>query len=468
MRQKRGTDGIIYEEETHTLTNEVPDMKKLLSLIVVFALLLSTSVIFANAAYSTDYFYIEPAPGVVGAETYGFRNPDGWDEVYVYARLGWAGDVENAPWPGVKLKPSWVAGYGEIYTYSFASGYFRDLIFNDGKTPVNPYNQFKDHIYEMINRPTDEPFVDSDIFLTPENSTYKELYHHFGGNKEFPEYVLIELAADEEKQVPCVSVFGNYLMRDLSSTFPFAHRYAVYLPMKDSLMSLPDAYNLGVEGIEECISFCGGVELIGDMNKDGKLTVSDATFIQKQLAGLLNDPFDTLENYKIGDKELPLGFKSDVDRDGKRTIKDATAVQKQIADMPADTEEREIPFYMIDEFRVDYAGVDHTITVCNTREKAEQVYEPFKKGFFTAPFLSEALDDAFFRNYSLVITTNMVGGSCCSHMIDKLTVEGDVLAVYRYVFRANNPTPDMNVVANVIAVKKTDIENVKSFIDIEN
>ncbi len=444
-------------------------MKKILSLIMVFALLVSSSVIFASAAYSTDHIYIEPAPGVVGGETYGFTNPEGWDEVYVYARYGWAGDVENAPWPGEKLEPSYVAGYGNIYTYSFATGYYRDIIFNDGKTTINPYNSFKDRIYEIINYPTDEPYVDWDTYLSPETSTYKELYYHFGENTELPEYVLFKLKADEEKNIPCVSVFGNYLMRDLWSSSPFAHGYAVYIPMEDRLLSLPDAYNYGVEGIEECIPFCGGVELIGDMNKDGKLTVSDATFIQKQIAELVNDPFDTLENYKKGDEELPLGFKSDYDRDGKRTVKDATAIQKHIAGLPPEEIfEKEIVFYHVDEFRVEYRGVDNSIEICNSREKAEQIYESFGKGFFEAPPLPPEYDDNFFRDYALVITTNVVGGSCCSHMIDKLTVEGSMLTVYRTVFRAINPTPDMNVRANVLAVKKADIENVTSFTDIEN
>jgi len=56
----------------------------------------------------------------------------------------------------------------------------------------------------------------------------------------------------------------------------------------------------------------------GDANGDGKISVKDATFVQKSIANLIKvDEFSTVV--------------SDINNDGKVTIKDATAIQKRIA-----------------------------------------------------------------------------------------------------------------------------------------
>ncbi len=52
---------------------------------------------------------------------------------------------------------------------------------------------------------------------------------------------------------------------------------------------------------------------MGDVNNDGKINVTDATLIQKELVGLINNYYGAL---------------SDFDRDGKTTIGDVTLIQK--------------------------------------------------------------------------------------------------------------------------------------------
>jgi len=58
--------------------------------------------------------------------------------------------------------------------------------------------------------------------------------------------------------------------------------------------------------------------LYGDVNRDGKVTISDATMIQKCVAKI--EEFNDFQNTY-----------GDVDLDGNITIKDATAIQKHIA-----------------------------------------------------------------------------------------------------------------------------------------
>lgn len=62
----------------------------------------------------------------------------------------------------------------------------------------------------------------------------------------------------------------------------------------------------------------GGSLLVGDANGDGKITIKDATVIQKHLAKIS----------KISDQKINL---ADMNRDGKITVADATAIQKKIA-----------------------------------------------------------------------------------------------------------------------------------------
>lgn len=63
---------------------------------------------------------------------------------------------------------------------------------------------------------------------------------------------------------------------------------------------------------------------VGDVDLDGKVTIKDATMIQKALADLLTLSYES--------ETL-----ADVDRDGKITIKDATAIQKYLAGLESGT-----------------------------------------------------------------------------------------------------------------------------------
>jgi len=69
---------------------------------------------------------------------------------------------------------------------------------------------------------------------------------------------------------------------------------------------------------------------MGDNNRDYNLTIQDATYMQKCLAGLENfrDDDNISEYFNNTEKEV---YISDYNRDGVRNIKDATAIQKRIA-----------------------------------------------------------------------------------------------------------------------------------------
>ena len=94
-----------------------------------------------------------------------------------------------------------------------------------------------------------------------------------------------------------------------------------YFVISDSeiLWTLSEAIDKNLLRIGMLASEMPYVYLIGDADYDYKITVKDATMIQKLLAGI--------KDYK---DVVCVSRPEDKDRDGRVTIKDATAIQKQI------------------------------------------------------------------------------------------------------------------------------------------
>ena len=67
----------------------------------------------------------------------------------------------------------------------------------------------------------------------------------------------------------------------------------------------------------------------GDVNFDGKVTIEDATFIQRHLAEFLNGSNGPL----IDENDPDLFYRADANNDGKLNIKDVTAIQRHLAEV---------------------------------------------------------------------------------------------------------------------------------------
>ena len=71
--------------------------------------------------------------------------------------------------------------------------------------------------------------------------------------------------------------------------------------------------------------------LVGDLNKDGKVDVQDATILQRHLAEFKND-----DGSAIIDMDDPKQVKiADYDGDGTVSVLDVTAMQRAIAEFGA-------------------------------------------------------------------------------------------------------------------------------------
>ncbi|MBQ3074267.1 MAG: hypothetical protein IJD19_06385 [Ruminococcus sp.] len=314
-------------------------MKKLLSFLIIITLIAGISA-FGASAESQHGFYIPGDPDIVGSETHGFTNPDGWEQVYAYAYNdypNWYGATENAPYPGVPATYEYVKGYGNIYTISFASGAFKYVTFNDGTGEAPKLEFWKEDVLDAAGIGT---------AYSCEVLGYEELYEYGGNFNVDPDYVLVRLCTDMFTPSPVADALGeDYIIRQTSAGIPFSYDYGIYLPRQDRVMDIAEAFEEGIEGIENVLPYISSKELVGDVNRDDELNILDATVIQKQLAGLITIENDSLDEYR----DAPVGAISDFDRDGKCTVKDATTIQKKLAGLLPSTPEEILPPVTPDE-----------------------------------------------------------------------------------------------------------------------
>lgn len=168
---------------------------------------------------------------------------------------------------------------------------------------------------------------------------YNEIFEYHLSNEvstndeSIPEYVLVYLNTNMSLDMPSADVFGDYILKNTSMGHPFAYGYGIYIPSTEEVYGLTYAYELDIEGIESVFTEAKIGKLIGDLDKDRKITIKDATYIQKCLAGLLEfDKYDYITAFEY-EENPPLLYVSDFNRDCERNIKDATAIQKHLAKM---------------------------------------------------------------------------------------------------------------------------------------
>lgn len=175
----------------------------------------------------------------------------------------------------------------------------------------------------------DNPFYDDDLIIN-----YSEEYEYYSPDsvhESTPDYVLFAICTNLYGGSEYAFVADNYVVRDNShSQMPYQSRYGVYIPADNKVYPLSVACSLGVEGIENVFTQAGVGELIGDVDKDKKITIKDATCIQKCLAQIAEIENDEIMAYRYHSNP-PVKYISDFNRDGQRDIKDVTAIQKYIA-----------------------------------------------------------------------------------------------------------------------------------------
>ena len=181
---------------------------------------------------------------------------------------------------------------------------------------------------------------DSPLTATQGLYFYEPLYEYYAEetqDSDLPDYVLVFAGLLEGGPAYVYGSYGDYIIQSAGYYTPYTLGYCIYLPEQHKVISLREAYDNDLSEINRVFAEYGLGRLKGDLDEDRKLTVKDATYIQKCLAELCDYPdFDAV----IGDHEptkssyTECKYISDFNRDGERNIKDATAIQKKIAGLP--------------------------------------------------------------------------------------------------------------------------------------
>ncbi|MBE6824218.1 MAG: hypothetical protein E7513_02610 [Ruminococcaceae bacterium] len=171
-------------------------------------------------------------------------------------------------------------------------------------------------------------------------------YEYFSeaNDTDIPDWILAFGAYMGLSPMPCYGVFGDYYIQNGNYLYPYSLGYYVYVPSESKFYTLEEAWEADFEGIENAFTEYLLVEdiagYIGDADGDNKLSIIDATFIQRTLVGLcVFDSSDDLTAHTKVTDTAELSYVSDIDGDGKRTVLDATAIQRKLAqlDIPVAT-----------------------------------------------------------------------------------------------------------------------------------
>lgn len=163
---------------------------------------------------------------------------------------------------------------------------------------------------------------------------YDERYYHKDTDGAI-DWVLIYTfnMAQVEWEVRTGCVIGNRAIYDVSECSAFESWYGVYDVRNNRFIALPNATDEVFPDLTDVVNHLKLGVMIGDVDRDGLISILDATYIQKILAGLMHNTMieDMDMFYGKALNEDTIQYVSDYDRDGERSVLDATGIQKYLA-----------------------------------------------------------------------------------------------------------------------------------------
>ena len=171
--------------------------------------------------------------------------------------------------------------------------------------------------------------------------TYEELYYHRADDESI-DWVIVKGTSGGGDDMGMYGIFGDYVVAEPSPSgrygviapFPFLLGYGLYDVEQDRFFPIHTVWhNEKYVGLREAFLSVAPGRMIGDADNDGRLSILDATAIQRRLAKLDEEPDDDDFGY-YGDRligDTSARYFSDYNRDGERTILDVTAIQRHLA-----------------------------------------------------------------------------------------------------------------------------------------
>ena len=165
---------------------------------------------------------------------------------------------------------------------------------------------------------------------------YFECYSHYSdeNNTDIPDWVLAFGAHYGMGPLYSYGIFDDcYYIQEVNCYQPFTLGYVIYVPAEDRFYALEDAWEKKIEGIDKAFTEglipLGVAGVIGDADKDGGLSILDATQIQLEVASLAERKDVGIGGLLAYGEEMK--YITDLDRDGVITVMDATEIQRKLA-----------------------------------------------------------------------------------------------------------------------------------------
>lgn len=199
-------------------------------------------------------------------------------------------------------------------------------------TERNTYeDRFLHYLYgEMI----DEPDFEADY------ESYEEVYYHHAQGGE-PDWVIVNASETPEPGM-CHGIFDYVALIECPSCSPFSLGLGVYDVQADTFYSLEEAWDMDFSELHETfLDIMSGDEpisgyyrccLLGDVDKNGEISIIDATLIQRFDVRMMDLQDDELElEFSVSVCGPDVQYISDFNCDGDRNIIDVTYIQRYLA-----------------------------------------------------------------------------------------------------------------------------------------
>lgn len=274
---------------------------------------------------------------------------------------------------------------------------------------------------------TDYSYKDEALALIgiPADSYYYEEYEYFSSTADesaeaTPDFVLINAFDSWSADTEVIEYFGDYILHSSSLTHPDSgFGYYVYLPKTNEIYTLRETFDKNVNGVYSVFTECIIGELLGDANNDEKLTIQDATLIQKHIAGTGNFAYySTIGNFTR--------LVADFNRDGKINIRDATAIQKRLAGL--DFEEIEHTVLGITQLS---HPLDENISTKAIAKSSEELMDILSRVTDNSGVIlhDKQLDEEYFEEKNVVVIAEVLTDVYSTKTCDSVKSNGITLRV---------------------------------------
>ena len=192
-------------------------------------------------------------------------------------------------------------------------------------------------LYEWMLQKGYIDHVDPDI---PLFSSIETLYEHHDQTGK-TDWAMIYAPGMDQAAWTGVAIIGNRVIES-GTGIPFEFGMALYDAEKDTFYDLNkvtdySAYN----GLAKALDQYGKGHLLGDIDDDDKITVFDATFMQRCISKATKYPAkdwiyasnDSNPYFEYNPRFKSIHYFSDFNRDGKRDILDVTCIQRYLVGM---------------------------------------------------------------------------------------------------------------------------------------